>query len=64
LVLGLLGGGIVSLFALPKIVEEGQIGWLWFFGGVAVIWESFVVYVLFRAAAEIIRLLKKSNGLA
>lgn len=64
LAVGLIGGFIVLAVALNSLNDEkgGQAG-IWFVVGVVAIAQGFVMWVLFRAGAEIIRLLKKSNGL-
>lgn len=64
LALGLIGGVVALVVALNSHNDEkgGQAGFLAVVGFAAIV-QGFVMWVLFRAGAEIIRLLKKSNGL-
>jgi len=61
---GIVIGGVALIAALVFLckAQYGQAGLLIVIG-FATIWQGFVFSVLFRAGAEVIRLLKKSNGL-
>jgi DNA-directed RNA polymerase subunit RPC12/RpoP len=58
---GLIGGGVALVAALGTSMDEGGHPGTWVIVGVAAIVQGVVAWLLFRAGAEVIRLLKQIN---